>query len=121
MNSPSDATMLPIEVRSASESEQKAVVDVITLSFSIDPMARWALSDPATYVSVMPQFVQAFGGNGFAHGTVHCLDRALAAAMWLPPGVHPDAEGMMGLVERHVRGAVERWCEQDVPAQETGQ
>ena len=94
--------MLTIEVRSATEAEHKAVIDVITLAFSSDPMARWALPDPATYLSVMPEFARAFGGNGFAHGTVHCLDGAAAAAMWLPPGVHPDSERMLGLVQRHV-------------------
>lgn len=96
--------MLTIEVRSATGAEQKAVIDVITLAFSSDPMARWALAEPATYLSVMPELVRAFGGNGFAHGTVHCLEGTLAAAMWLPPGVHPDAERMMDLVERHVPG-----------------
>jgi len=102
MNKSREATMLTHDVRSATEADQKAVTDVITLAFSSDPMARWAFSDPATYMSVMPQFVQAFGGNGFAHGTVYCVDAALAAAMWLPPGVHPDSERMMQLVERHV-------------------
>ena len=94
--------MLTIEVRSATEQEQKAVIDVITLAFSSDPMARWALPDPATYLTVMPDFARAFGGNGFAHGTVHCLDGRFAAAMWLPPGVHPDSERMAGLVEQYV-------------------
>lgn len=94
--------MLTIEVRSAAGPDQTAVIDVITLAFSNDPMARWALPDPATYMAVMPRFARAFGGNGFAHGTVHCLDQALAAAMWLPPGVHPDAETMTALVDRHV-------------------
>lgn len=94
--------MLTTDVRSVTEAEQQAVVDVITLAFSSDPMARWALPQPATYMAVMPELVRAFGGNGFPHGTVHGLDGGFAAAMWLPPGVHPDAERMMSLVETHV-------------------
>ena len=96
--------MLTTDVHPATEAEQKAVIGVITLAFSGDPMARWAMSDPATYLTIMPEFARAFGGNGFAHGTVHLLEGAAAAAMWLPPGVHPESERMMELVERHVPG-----------------
>jgi GNAT superfamily N-acetyltransferase len=93
---------LTTDVRSAtSESEQQAVVAVITLAFSADPMTRWAFPDPATYLRVMPQLARAFGGNGFAHGTAHLAAAGAAAAMWLPPGVHPDAERLTALTEEH--------------------
>jgi hypothetical protein len=46
--------------------DQQAVVDVITLAFSADPIARWSLPDPKMYLAVMPEVVRAFGGNGFA-------------------------------------------------------
>ena len=94
--------MLTIEVHPATDAEQKTVIDVITLAFSSDPMARWAMPDPATYLTVMPDVVRAFGGKGFARGTVHCLDGGYAAAMWLPPGVHPDSERMAAILEQHV-------------------
>ena len=93
--------MSTVEVRAASEREQQAVIDVITLAFSTDPMARWTFPGPATYLSVMPDIVWAFGGNGFAHGTVHLADDGAAAAMWLPPGVHPDAERLAALAGQH--------------------
>lgn len=93
---------LTTDVRSAtSESEQQAVVAVITLAFSTDPMGRWAFPDPATYLRVMPHVALAFGGNGFAHGTAHLAAAGAAAAMWLPPGVHPDAERLTALTEEH--------------------
>jgi ribosomal protein S18 acetylase RimI-like enzyme len=93
---------LTIEVRSASsESEQRAVISVITLAFTSDPMARWAFPDPATYLNVMPQVARAFGGNGFAHGAAHLATGGAAAAMWLPPGVHPDSEGLAALTGEH--------------------
>lgn len=94
--------MLTIDVRSASESDQQAVIGVITLAFSGDPMARWAFPDPATYLAAMPEVARAFGGNGFAHGTAHLVDGGLAAAMWLPPGVHPDSDRLAALTEEHV-------------------
>lgn len=94
--------MLTIDVRSANDSDQQAVIDVITLAFSSDPMARWAFPDPVKYLAVMPDVTRAFGGNGFAHGTVHLVDGGLAAAMWLPPGVDPDSDRLAALTEKHV-------------------
>lgn len=94
--------MLTIGVRSATGRDQQAVIDVITLAFTTDPMARWAFPDPATYLAVMPSVARAFGGNGFAHGAAHLLDNGRAAAMWLPPGVHPDSERLAAITEEHV-------------------
>lgn len=94
--------MLTTAVRAASEREQQAVIDVITLAFSSDPMARWAYPEPATYLAAMPETIRAFGGNGFAHGAAHLVEDGRAAAMWLPPGVEPDHERMTALSEQHV-------------------
>ncbi len=90
------------DVRSArSEGEQRTAVAVITLAFSTDPMARWAFPQAATYLSVWPQIVHAFGGNGFAHGATHLAAGAAAAALWLPPGVDADSERLTALIEEH--------------------
>ena len=93
--------MTTSDVRSATESERQAVIDVITLAFGTDPMARWSFPTPATYLSVMPDVVQAFGGAAFAHGTAHVVEGGFAAALWLPPGVHPDGDRLAELIERH--------------------
>lgn len=93
--------MSTVAVRSATERDHQRVIDVITLAFSTDPMARWAYPDAATYLAAMPETVKAFGGHGFAHGTVHVVDDGAAAAMWLPPGVDPDSERLAALTEQH--------------------
>lgn len=93
--------MLTIEVRRATEQDRPLVIGVITLAFSSDPMARWSYPDPATYLAAMPETVKAFGGNGFAHGTVHLVEGGAAAAMWLPPGVHPDSDRLAALTEQY--------------------
>jgi ribosomal protein S18 acetylase RimI-like enzyme len=93
--------MSTVEVRAAGEAEQQAVIDVITLAFSTDPMARWAYPNPHTYLAVMPETIKAFGGNGFAHGAVHLVEGGRAAAMWLPPGVQPDSERLEALTTQH--------------------
>lgn len=91
-----------ISVRSASSAEHRAVVRVITLAFAADPVVRWTLPDPDVYRSVMPEVAMRFGGNGFAHGSAHIVEGRAGAAMWLPPGVEPDGEGMLELMQKHV-------------------
>ena len=90
------------DVHSArNESDQQAVIAVITLAFGSDPMARWAFPDPATFLEVLPQLARAFGGNGFAHGAAHLTGGGRAAAMWLPPGVQPDNDRLEALTSKH--------------------
>jgi GNAT superfamily N-acetyltransferase len=92
---------MTVGVRSAAPRDEQAVIAVITLAFASDPMARWSFPDSATYLAVMPEVARAFGGNGFAHGTAYLVDGGLAAAMWLPPGVGPDADRLAALTEEH--------------------
>ena len=92
---------MTVQIRSAAEQDRRSVVDVITLAFSTDPMARWAYPHAANYLAAMPQTIEAFGGGGFAHGTVHVADGGAAAAMWLPPGVESDSERLAALSEQY--------------------
>jgi ribosomal protein S18 acetylase RimI-like enzyme len=94
------------DIRSVGPADEAAVIGVITLAFGADPMARWSLPQPARYLAVMPEVVRAFGGNGFAHGTVHCLDGGAGAAMWLPPGVEPDSERLTALISDNAPPAI---------------
>ena len=81
-------------VHSASQDRREAIARTITLGFASDPVTRWVWPDPATYFEIEPQFADAFGGAGYAHGTVFETECKRAAAMWLPPGAEPDAERM---------------------------
>lgn len=86
-------------VRSATDAERSRVIDLITLSFASDPLARWALPEAAQYLRVMPRWTDAFAGGGLALGTTFVVDGLEGAAMWLPPGVEPDVEGIMRIVD----------------------
>ena len=96
---------LPV-VRAAGAADEAGVVAVITLAFGADPIARWSSPDPAKYLETMPHIVRAFGGNAFAHGTADCLDGCVGGATWLPPGVEPDTERLMALVEENAPQAI---------------
>lgn len=89
------------DVRPATNHDKDRVLAVITLAFATDPIARWANPTPENYLSLMPSFADAFGGNGFPHSTVYMTGDGDAAAMWLPPGVEPDQERMSELLTSH--------------------
>lgn len=77
---------------------QRAVAS-LTLAFATDPVVRWAWPDQERYLSYWPRFVDAFGGNAFDHGTAHGLEGAAGVALWLSPGVEPDGETVMQLIQ----------------------
>jgi GNAT superfamily N-acetyltransferase len=78
--------------------DRKRAVQSLTLAFSSDPVVRWAWPDPERYLTYWPQFVEAFGGRAFDHGTAHGLEDCLAVALWLAPGIEPDEETVTGLM-----------------------
>jgi ribosomal protein S18 acetylase RimI-like enzyme len=88
-------------VRIATHADEAPVVDVITLAFSTDPMARWSLPDPRTYLTQMPALVRAFGSKSFDAGSAYCVEGYAGAALWLPPGVEPDIEALDALIQKH--------------------
>jgi ribosomal protein S18 acetylase RimI-like enzyme len=105
LTAPRAGTVVP-PVRAANAAETTAVVNVILLAFAADPVARWAAPDPVKYLGIMPEFMLAFGGNGFAHGSVDIVGDGLGAAMWLPPGVEPDSERMEAVMAGSVPESV---------------
>ena len=94
--------MSTINVRSATPSQREHIIAVLALAFSADPGARWIYPDPQDYVSYFPDIIRAFGGRAFEHGTAHYIDGFLGAALWLPPGVTPQEDEMMALMQRTV-------------------
>src|SRR5262245_44247284 len=91
------------EVKSAGASIRSSAVNTIVLGFAADPMARWVWRDSSVYLSVMPRFVDAFGGQAFEHGTADIAEGDRAAALWLPPGVEPDETKMDAIMEETLR------------------
>ena len=89
-------TVEAVEVIEATD-RQRAVAS-LTLAFSSDPVMRWGWPDPKRYLTYWPQIADAFGGAAFDHGTAHGLEDCVAVALWLPPGVGPDGETVMGLM-----------------------
>lgn len=93
-------------IQTAAAADEAGVISVVTLAFSSDPMARWSMPDPDKFLVIFPQFAKAFGGNAFANGTAYFADGYSGAALWLPPGIKPDEEAMIGLVEETTPNAI---------------
>jgi GNAT superfamily N-acetyltransferase len=89
-------TVEAVEVIEATD-RQRGVAS-LTLAFSSDPVMRWGWPDPERYLTYWPQIADAFGGEAFDHRTAHGLQDCVAVALWLPPGVGPDGETVMGLM-----------------------
>lgn len=87
-------------IKTATSTDEGSLIGVLTLAFSTDPMARWSQPDPAKYLENFPVLARAFGGNAFAKRTAYFADGYAGAALWLPPGISPDEETMIGLVEK---------------------
>ena len=89
-------------VRSTTQADEARAVNTIVLAFAADPVARWSWPEAHQYLSYMPDLTRAFGGRAFLHGCAHCTEDYAGAALWLPPGVHPDEEGLAAIIERSV-------------------
>jgi ribosomal protein S18 acetylase RimI-like enzyme len=87
--------------------EADRLIAVLGLAFCADPATRWAFSDPHQYWTTWHEFVRAFAGNAFAQGTAFYAGNYEAAALWLPPDVHPDEDALGALMERSVAPATQ--------------
>ena len=103
-------------VKSATAADEAAVVAVITLAFSTDPVVRWVYPNPREYLAHFPRRVTAVAGKAFANGTAHYAEGFAGAALWLPPGVHPDdarpVATIREAVSESVRGDLQKLLEQ---------
>ena len=86
-------------VRTATESEEGAVIDALKLAFVVDPATRWVWPHPQKYLLHFSKFAKAFGGKSFINKTAHYIGNYSGSALWLPPKVDPDVDKMLGLLQ----------------------
>lgn len=90
--------MTSLGVTVATAADAAAVVDVLMLAFSSDPATRWTWPEPTAFLKAFPRFARAFGGAAFDHGSALRVGPA-GGALWLPPGIDPDARAMVELMQ----------------------
>jgi GNAT superfamily N-acetyltransferase len=89
-------------VRVMTSADEDSAVQTIVLAFAADPMARWTWPHAHQYLEAMPRMIRAFGGKAFSNESAWCTDGYAGAALWLPPGVHSDEEGLGAVIESTV-------------------
>lgn len=90
-------------VAGVAKNDEAWAIGKIVLAFAADPAARWTWPRSHEFLDAMPRLVRAFGGNAFAHGGAIATDAG--AALWLPPGVHPDEDKMAEIMRATVAPA----------------
>jgi ribosomal protein S18 acetylase RimI-like enzyme len=90
--------MKPQDVRIATEADREALFDTLVLAFSVDPVGRYVWPRPQDYMVSWRGFAMGMGGRGLEHGAGFMTADGAAAALWLPPGVEPDAEALGALI-----------------------
>lgn len=88
-------------IRTALPADHAGAIGTLTLAFCVDPMVRWALSNPAKFLAAFSPIAMAFGGRAFEHETAYIAEGFTGTALWLPPGVGSDEETMMKLFAEH--------------------
>ena len=83
-----------VEIRVATQEETRETISCIVAAFITDPIARFTCPSPHDYLQAMPLVTEEFGGGAFAHGSAYVSTDFCGAALWLPPGVHPDFEAL---------------------------
>lgn len=91
-----------IEIKTVPPSDEDAVIRTIVLAFSADPVARWFYPEPDRLMESLPGIVKSFAEPAFAHGTADCAQDCAGAALWIPPGAHPDEEKLGALVRETI-------------------
>ena len=81
-----------IDIRTAGEDERPAAVASVVAAFITDPIARFAYPSVHDYLREMPAATNEFAGASFEHGSAWVAADFSGAALWMPPGVHPNGE-----------------------------
>jgi GNAT superfamily N-acetyltransferase len=89
-------------ISAVTRSNEDAVISLMTLAFSDDPATRWMFPDPRQYLTHYPTFVRLYAGAAFDSGNVYAVAGGAGFAMWLPPGIGSDEEGLADLLRRSV-------------------
>jgi ribosomal protein S18 acetylase RimI-like enzyme len=89
-------------IKTAGTSGKRQIVDVVTLAFATDPVARWVYPNSQQYLEYFPNFIRLFGGRAFETQTAYYINSFAAASLWLPPEVGPDEEALAALFRNTV-------------------
>lgn len=77
-------------------------IAALVTAFISDPFIRWMFPDAKQYLHYFPQVLKYFAGRAFDHGSAYRSEDFKAVALWLPPGVGPDEEALVTVLQEGV-------------------
>jgi GNAT superfamily N-acetyltransferase len=86
----------------AAQYDSASVIATLVTAFVDDPFIRWMFPKPETYLGAFPGVLKYFAGAAFENRTAYRAQECKGAALWLPPGVSPDEEGLGQVLKDHV-------------------
>jgi len=93
-----DAAPTAPPVRTASEEELSQVAETLAAAFVDDPVFCWCDPEAGRRRAILPSLFEVLVAEHLSHGGVLTTDGALAAAVWVPPGVEEDESLMAELI-----------------------
>lgn len=90
-----------MKIRTALASDQVGAIGILTLAFSVDPMARWSFPDAAKYLATFSSIAKGFGGSAFENGTAYVADDSTGAALWLAPDARSDEDSLKRIFDEN--------------------
>lgn len=94
------------EISAPDTADGRKVIDLITLAFASDPLARWLWPESDVYLEAMPKFVAGFGGQTILDGTALIADGFTGVALWMAPGTEPDEASVGAVLETYTRKSI---------------
>jgi GNAT superfamily N-acetyltransferase len=94
--------LAPDSVLPVLSGDRPRALETIVSAFWDDPVERWLYPDPRVYAQNFTDFVQAFGGQAIDAGSAWSIGDFVAVALWLAPGMMPDADSIVAELSAHV-------------------
>ncbi|WNM58366.1 GNAT family N-acetyltransferase [Candidatus Nitrospira allomarina] len=94
--------MSPPSATPALQSDYDRAIATLVTAFVSDPFIRWMFPDAKQYLHYFPLALKHFAGRAFDHETAYRSEDYKAVALWLPPGVGPDEEGVTTVMQEGV-------------------
>lgn len=88
-----------IAVRTLAAADEARAISTVVMAFASDPMTRWTWPEAHQYLAHMPALARAFGSGAFVHNGAYGIEGHAGVALWLPPGIKPDEDALVAIVE----------------------
>lgn len=89
-----------LKVERATDADKASAT--LVASFVSDPVMRWIFDKPQAYLTGFPRFAAALHGPAYDHDMTFQVDDHAGVAIWLPPGVEGDSDGVLAAVQEKV-------------------